>query len=310
MDLYRRVYRFAASFALSTLPCTAHGPHHWPRLCWQIIAFRRGYFLDPWNRFDFFIVIGSTLGLLMLWFTGSTYGSIATIVRIFRIGRILRLVRGLDSMTRLFNTLLVTLPSLANVGALLILLFFIYAAMGVQLFAKVWTCGRSFSYLPIVQKLESNPSPNKLVHILLIRACCSPYMLNKTRVYNLVSIFCRRKYALHPFNAKVLMRPPPSLPSRSSRYRMRNVSQVELQGAVSNQANFQHFGETMVLLLRFSTGDNWNHFMYDMATSRENCVADPDYDPDMCGFSNNPGCIPLNGCGSWAIYPFMIRCKY
>ena len=82
-------------------------------------------------------MIGSTLGLLMVWLTGSSYGSIAVIVRIFRIGRILRIVRGMESMTQLFETLLVTLPSLGNVGALLFLLFFIYAIMGVQLFAKV-----------------------------------------------------------------------------------------------------------------------------------------------------------------------------
>lgn len=73
----------------------------------------------------------------MLWTVGSSYGSIATVIRIFRLGRVLRLVRGLESMAQLFNTLLLTLPSLGNVGALLCLLFFIYAAMGVQLFAKV-----------------------------------------------------------------------------------------------------------------------------------------------------------------------------
>ena len=73
----------------------------------------------------------------MLWMTGMSYGSIATIIRTFRIGRVLRLVRGLESMAQLFNTLLLTLPSLGNVGALLFLQFFIYAVMGVQLFATV-----------------------------------------------------------------------------------------------------------------------------------------------------------------------------
>lgn len=103
----------------------------------QIVAFRRAYFIDPWNRFDIFIVIGTNLGLIMLWMTGQSYGSIATIIRTFRIGRVLRLVRGLESMAQLFNTLLLTLPSLGNVGALLFLQFFIYAVMGVQLFATV-----------------------------------------------------------------------------------------------------------------------------------------------------------------------------
>lgn len=37
----------------------------------------------------------------------------------------------------LFTTLLVTLPSLANVGSLLFLLLFVYSIMGMQLFAFV-----------------------------------------------------------------------------------------------------------------------------------------------------------------------------
>lgn len=62
----------------------------------------------------------------------------------------------------------------------------------------------------------------------------------------------------------------------------------------------------MVMLLRFTTGENWSGFMYDMAAKREECVADPEYDPDMCGFTDRPNCVPLNGCGNWAIYPYMI----
>lgn len=103
----------------------------------QILALRWAYFKDPWNRFDFFIVLGSTAGLLSLLFLGSNYGNIVTVIRTFRVGRVFRLVRGLGSMAQLFQTLLMTLPSLGNVGALLFLLFFIFAAMGVQLYAKV-----------------------------------------------------------------------------------------------------------------------------------------------------------------------------
>ena len=72
-----------------------------------------------------------------MWLAGSSYGSIITIIRIFRVGRVLRLIKGLESMAQLFNTLLMTLPSLANVGCFLFLLFFIYAAIGEQLYAKV-----------------------------------------------------------------------------------------------------------------------------------------------------------------------------
>ena len=78
------------------------------------------------------------------------------------------------------------------------------------------------------------------------------------------------------------------------------------EGAVDEQANFQTFWGSMVLLLRLSTGDGWNGFMYDMATDREGCVDDPDYDPDMCGFTDRANCTPLDGCGTWTIFPYMI----
>lgn len=80
-----------------------------------------------------------------------------------------------------------------------------------------------------------------------------------------------------------------------------------LKGAVDEQANFQNFWGSMVLLLRFSTGENWNGFMYDMVAEREDCVAQPVYDEDMCGFTDHANCTPLNGCGSWSIFPYMIR---
>lgn len=76
---------------------------------------------------------------------------------------------------------------------------------------------------------------------------------------------------------------------------------------MDEQANFQTFWGSMVLLLRFSTGENWNGFMYDMVADRDNCEPNPVYDPDMCGFTSRANCTPLNGCGSWSIFPYMIR---
>merc|ERR1712166_821800 len=59
------------------------------------------------------------------------------VVRTFRVGRVLRLLRGAPTLRLLFNTFVVSLPSLVNVGALFVLVLFIYAVMGLQLFAKV-----------------------------------------------------------------------------------------------------------------------------------------------------------------------------
>ncbi|GLD95008.1 hypothetical protein PINS_up003633 [Pythium insidiosum] len=95
------------------------------------------YWKDRWNIFDFVLVLGSFLGMLYQWVGGSSVGTVATSIRSFRVGRLFRLVQSAPSLRQLFNTLLITLPSLVNIGGLLFLVFFIYAAMGVQLFAKV-----------------------------------------------------------------------------------------------------------------------------------------------------------------------------
>jgi hypothetical protein len=98
---------------------------------------RKAYFAESWNRFDFLIVCGTNIGLVIKWATGMNIGSIATVIRTFRIGRIFRLINGAKGLRQLFNTLILTLPSLSNIGGLLILLMFIYAVLGVQLFAKI-----------------------------------------------------------------------------------------------------------------------------------------------------------------------------
>ena len=64
-------------------------------------------------------------------------GPVAGAVRAFRIGRLIRLVRGAPKLRELINTLVLTLPALGNISAVLFLLYFIYAVMGVQLFAKI-----------------------------------------------------------------------------------------------------------------------------------------------------------------------------
>jgi hypothetical protein len=77
-------------------------------------------------------------------YSACTIGSIATLIRTFRIGRIFRLIKSAQSLRIIFGTLIQSLPALFNVGALLGLSFFIFTAIGVQLFAKVgWVEGGS-----------------------------------------------------------------------------------------------------------------------------------------------------------------------
>ncbi|KAE9356075.1 hypothetical protein PF008_g3766 [Phytophthora fragariae] len=81
-------------------------------------------------------------------------------------------------------------------------------------------------------------------------------------------------------------------------------AKVALSSDIDAHANFQTFGRSILFLLRVATGESWDHCMYDLASNVPGCVNDPPYDPNMCGFGNIEGCIPLNGCGNPVAYLF------
>ncbi|CAB4058904.1 DSC1 [Lepeophtheirus salmonis] len=62
---------------------------------------------------------------------------IGLLVRVFRIGRILRLIKAAKGIRKLLFALMVSLPALFNIGALLALITFIYAIIGMTLFGHV-----------------------------------------------------------------------------------------------------------------------------------------------------------------------------
>jgi len=103
----------------------------------KILAWRRSYFKEGWNRFDFFIVVISVIELVITAFYEFALLMIITLFRIFRIGRVLRLVKRAEGLRVILTTFIITLPQVANIGALLLLFMYIYTILGVQLFAKV-----------------------------------------------------------------------------------------------------------------------------------------------------------------------------
>jgi len=196
----------------------------------KLAAMHQLYFDDNWNRFDCTIVIGTLIGLIAKAASGNGgSGGITTVIRTFRIGRIFRLVNGAESLNQLFNTLLLTIPGLVNIGMLLALLYFIFSVMAVQLFATVG------------------------------------------------------------FN-----------------------------GDYNHDANFRTFGTSFMTLLRFSTGENWNGFMHDLANGPEECNEDIVYDSQVCGFASRelPICNAafagedwskdVNGCGKPVAKLFLV----
>jgi hypothetical protein len=103
----------------------------------KIFAFGKVYFEDGWNNFDFFVVCGTIGGIIVQYFTNVGVGPSTTVIRAFRIGRVFRLVKKAKSLKLIFTTFIITIPSLANIGSLLLLLIYLYSVLGVFMFADL-----------------------------------------------------------------------------------------------------------------------------------------------------------------------------
>lgn len=90
------------------------------------------YFRDPWNVFDFTVVAVCWLAHLV----PSMHAGFVSVIRLARVLRVLRLVHALPQLKVLVNAMLKSIPSMGYVGMMLLLLYYIYGAMGVFLFGQ------------------------------------------------------------------------------------------------------------------------------------------------------------------------------
>lgn len=105
------------------------------------------YIKDPWNLFDFIVALGSVLGVVVTLSSNLAFKGVS-LLRAFRILRLLRLLkRGGKSMYLIFNTLVITMQSLANIGGLLLLIMYIYSIIGMIYFGEVKRNGNMNDYI-------------------------------------------------------------------------------------------------------------------------------------------------------------------
>ena len=69
----------------------------------------RDYFQDPWNNFDFAIVVSAWLGAISEW-AKLPMGDILTLIKTFRIFRIFKIIRKYKNLRILFYTLVGAIP--------------------------------------------------------------------------------------------------------------------------------------------------------------------------------------------------------
>ena len=92
------------------------------------------YIKDGWNKFDFFIVVIS--------FASYGVDGVAGLsaLRLFRLFRLFRMVAKVPALRDMYETLIMSLGSLINIGALVVIVFYTWAVLGVYLFGKVAWC--------------------------------------------------------------------------------------------------------------------------------------------------------------------------
>jgi hypothetical protein len=103
----------------------------------KLYVFRREYFKDGWNLFDFIIVLAAWLGLFADLVLKLNIGAVTTIIRSFRIARIFKMIKHFKQLNKIFNTFISALPQLGNIGTLLFLMLLLYAVAGVFFFSHV-----------------------------------------------------------------------------------------------------------------------------------------------------------------------------
>ncbi|XP_075987457.1 muscle calcium channel subunit alpha-1-like isoform X2 [Anticarsia gemmatalis] len=124
----------------------------------KLAAFRfKNYFGDAWNTTDFILVVGSIIDIVVTQVNENkpiSYGAEATneskegtllkyitFFRLFRAMRLIKLLSRGERIRTLLWTFIKSFQALPYVALLIVLLFFIYAVVGMQLFGKVFPDG-------------------------------------------------------------------------------------------------------------------------------------------------------------------------
>eukprot|EP01006_Ploeotia_vitrea_P048081 TRINITY_DN67195_c4_g2_i1.p1 TRINITY_DN67195_c4_g2~~TRINITY_DN67195_c4_g2_i1.p1 ORF type:complete len:577 (-),score=35.41 TRINITY_DN67195_c4_g2_i1:23-1753(-) len=89
------------------------------------------FWKEHWNRFDFVVVTVSVFGLIF------NAGGGASAFRALRVLRVLRVIKSAKGLQHLLKTLVFSLPAMYNITALLFVVFFVFAILGMGLLGHV-----------------------------------------------------------------------------------------------------------------------------------------------------------------------------
>ena len=140
---YWGIEQDAANFAAYTQALFVFGNIYYCEATLKIIGLGPGnYFADGWCRFDFFLVSTSLLDQFAAELLASVLPIPPMVLRVLRVLRILRILRllkgpGAKNIKDLIVTMVLSFPALINVGSVLLLIVFMFAVLGVNVFTYV-----------------------------------------------------------------------------------------------------------------------------------------------------------------------------
>ncbi|EMP32289.1 Voltage-dependent L-type calcium channel subunit alpha-1S [Chelonia mydas] len=195
----------------------------------KLLAFKaKGYFGDPWNVFDFLIVIGSIIDVILSEIDDSTDNSRVSITffRLFRVMRLVKLLSRGEGVRTLLWTFIKSFQALPYVALLIVMLFFIYAVIGMQMFGKI----------ALVDGTEINRNNNFQTFpqavLLLFRSVQAP----------------------------PLPQPTASLDACGGGGMFGKIALVD-GTEINRNNNFQTFPQAVLLLFRCATGEAWQEIL-------------------------------------------------
>jgi voltage-gated sodium channel len=97
----------------------------------KLTVYRLRYFRDGWNIFDFVIVVSCLIP------AGGVFGGVR-VLRLLRALRVLRMVSGLKPLRKIVSAIIGSLPGIGWSAMLMLLLYYVYAIIGIHMFAVDW----------------------------------------------------------------------------------------------------------------------------------------------------------------------------
>lgn len=97
------------------------------------------YIKERWNQLDLLIILLSIVGIVLEEMDSSLpiNPTIIRVMRVLRIARVLKLLKTAEGIRKLLDTVAEALPQVGNLGLLFLLMFFIFAALGIELFGQI-----------------------------------------------------------------------------------------------------------------------------------------------------------------------------